>query len=251
MHPTSRTLRVRALVVALVAAALTALAPAWAQARPVDDVPRARHHIVGSHLTNHHTHLETWIVGFYRYRREVRIHGHWRAKRFYGLRVSAQRCDRQHCWGRTVGGKLWSPHQPGRRLRSSRTTDQPAGRSAAAAHADLCLSGTTVCAAPWNWFARYIDRRQRELLRRFVDPCAKGGLAGGGVVAVKDLSARILFEGGVLTAARAASVFEGPPGMALGALAGCMVGEGSSGVKTVKALVSALNPFDRTAAAHG
>jgi hypothetical protein len=251
MHPTPRTLLVRALVVALVVAAFATLTPAGAQALTVDDVPQARRHIVGSHITNHHTHLETWIVGFYRYRREVRIHGHWRAKRFYGLRVSAQRCDRSHCWGRTLGGKLWSPHQPGRRLRSSRTADRTAGRSAASARADLCLQGTTVCAAPWNWFSRYIDLRQRELVRRFVDPCARGGLAGGGVVAVKDLSARILFEGGVLTAARAASVFEGPPGIALGALAGCMVGEGSGGVKTVTALVSALNPFDRGARADG
>ncbi len=225
----------------------SSLSPARAQARPADDVPQARHHLVGAHVTNHHTHLETWIVGFYRYRRQVRIHGHWRAKRFYGLRVSAQRCDRRHCWGRTIEGRLWSPHQPGRRLRASATV----GRSAASARADLCLQGTAVCAAPWNWFARAIDLRQRELVRRFVDPCATGGLAGGGVVAVKDLSARILFEGGVITTARAGSTFEGPPGIALGALAGCMVGEGSGGVKTVKALVRALNPFDRGPVTHG
>ena len=108
-----------------------------------------------------------------------------------------------------------------------------------------------MCAAPWNWFARYIDVRQRELVHRFVNPCATGGLAGGGVVAVKDLSARILFEGGVLTAAKAGSAFEGPPGIALGALAGCLVGEGASGVKTVKSLVHALNPFDRGVGAGG
>ena len=240
MHPTSRTLRVRALVAAVAAMALTALTPSVAKARPADDVTQARHHIAGSHVTNHHTHMETWIVGFYHYRRRVRIHGHWHAKRFYGLRVSAQRCDRRHCWGDTVQGRLWSPHQPGRPLRRSGTA-----RAAAAARADLCLQGSPVCAAPWNWLQRYIDTRQRELVRRFVNPCAKGGLEGGGVVAVKDLSARILFEGGVLTAARVGSMFEGPPGIALGALAGCMVGEGSGGVKTVKRLVSALNPFDR------
>ena len=248
MPPIPRAPGVRTLLVGLaVAVAVVGLAPVSAQARPVDDVPHARHHIAGSHVTNHHTHLETWIVGFYRYRREVRVHHHWRAKRFYGLRISAQHCDRRHCWGPTVAGKLWSPHQPGRRLRSSTRS----ARGATRAHTDLCLPGSVVCAAPWNWFARYIDVRQRELVHRFVNPCAKGGLSGGGVVAVKDLSARILFEGGVLTAAKAGSVFEGPPGIALGALAGCMVGEGSSGVKTVTSLVSALNPFDRGAGADG
>jgi hypothetical protein len=108
-----------------------------------------------------------------------------------------------------------------------------------------------VCAAPWNWVARYIDTRQRELVHRFVDPCAGGTLAGGGVVAVKDLSARILFEGGVMTAARAGSAFEGPPGIALGALAGCLVGEGSGGVSTVRALVNHLLPFGKQASTHG
>lgn len=247
MHPIPRTPPVRAVIAAIVAMALIALTPAVAGARPADDVPQARHRIAGSHITNHHTHLETWILGFYPYRRRVRIHGHWHAKRFYGLRVSAQRCDRRHCWGRAVEGRLWSPHQPGRPLRRSRSAEL----RAAGARSDLCLQTTTVCAAPWNWFQRYIDLRQRELVRRFVNPCAKGGLEGGGVVAVKDLSARILFEGGVLTAARVGSIFEGPPGIALGALAGCMVGEGLGGVKTVKALVGALNPFDRAAVSGG
>jgi len=108
------------------------------------------------------------------------------------------------------------------------------------------LQGTTSCAAPRNWFAKFIATRQRELVHRFVDPCAKGGLEGGGVVAATDLSARILFEGGVLPAARAGSVFGGPPGIALGALSGCMVGEAAGGFHTVKALVAHLNPFDRT-----
>jgi hypothetical protein len=226
--------------------ALTALAPAPAGARPADDVRQARHKILGSHLTNHHTHLETWIVGFYPYRRQVRIHRHWRAKTFYGLRVSAQHCDRRHCWGRSIEGRLWSPHQPGRPLRRSRSAN-----ARTAQRRDLCLQGSTACAAPWNWFARYVDVRQRELVRRFVNPCARGSLEGAGVVAVKDLSARILFEGGVLTAARVGSVFEGPPGIALGALAGCMVGEGSGGVRTVRRLVSALNPFDRGTSPRG
>jgi hypothetical protein len=241
MHPTSGTHRVRALVAVLAAIALTALTPLSAGARPADDVPEAKHRILGSHLTNHHTHMETWIVGYYRYRRLVRIHGHWRGKRFYGLRVSAQRCDRWHCWGRTVGGKLWSPHQPGRPLHRSRTAEA----RGSVPRGDFCLMGTTVCAAPWNWFSRYIDTRQRELLHRFVDPCAQGSLEGGGVVAVKDLAARILFEGGLITAARAGSMFEGPPGIALGALVGCLVAEGSGGVHTVDDLVGGLNPLDR------
>ena len=186
-------------------------------------------------------------MGYYHYRRRVRIHGHLRAKRFYGLRVSAQRCDRRHCWGPTVGGKLWSPHQPGRPVRRSRTAG---AQAAAAARGDLCLQGTTACAAPWNWFAKFVDTRQRELVRRFVDPCAKGGLEGGGVVAATDLSARILFEGGVLTAARAGSVFAGPPGIALGALSGCMVGEKPLGACTrSKHWSTELNPFDRGARA--
>ena len=89
--------------------------------------------------------------------------------------------------------------------------------------------GHAACAAPWNWFARYVDQRQQALVRLFVDPCSTGSVAGGGVVLAKNLSARILFEGGVLTAARAASAFEGPPGVALGALAGCMTGVGAKG----------------------
>jgi hypothetical protein len=245
MHPPSRAFPARSLLAGLVAIALTALTPTMAVSRPADDVPEAKHHLLGSHLTNHKTHVETWIVGFYPYRRRVRINGDWHAKRFYGLQVSAQRCDRRHCWGRAVEGKLWSPQQPGRPLRRSSS----AGRSAP--RADLCLMGTTVCAAPWNWFARYVDTRQRELVHRFVDPCAQGSLAGGGVVAVKDLSARILFEGGVMTAARAGSMFEGPPGIALGALAGCLVGEGSGGVRTVRALVGHLLPFGKAATSGG
>ena len=147
----------------------------------------------------------------------------------------------------TVDGKLWSPHQPGRPVRRT-VRRRP---SAAAAQGDLCLQGTTACAAPWNWFASYVDTRQHELVRRFVDPCATGSLEGGGVVAATDLSARILFEGGVLTAARAGSAFAGPPGIALGALSGCMVGEGAGGLHTVKALVDKLNPFDRGARPRG
>jgi hypothetical protein len=235
-----RSVLIAALMSVLIAAAVTVPTPAASGASPADLVPRAKHRILGSHLTNHHTHVETWIVGYYHYRRRVRIHGQLRAKRFYGLRISAQRCDRRHCWGPTVGGKLWSPHQPGRPLRSARSS-----LSRAPARSDLCLQGTTACAAPWNWFATYIDTRQHELVRRFVNPCATGGLEGGGVVAATDLSARILFEGGVLTAARAASAFSGPPGIALGALSGCMVGEAAGGLRTVKALVSKLNPLNR------
>ncbi len=120
-----------------------------------------------------------------------------------------------------------------------------AGRRSASAGGDLCIQGTTSCAAPWNWFSRYVDQRQRSLVRLFVDPCGRGSLAGGGVVLTKNLSARILFEGGVITAARAASAFEGPPGVALGALAGCMTGVGAKGFHTVSGLLDHLNPFDR------
>jgi hypothetical protein len=226
---------------------LVVLTPAVSAARPADDVPHAKHRILGSHLTNHHTHVETWIVGYYHYRRRVHIHGRLRPKRFYGLRVSAQHCDRRHCWGRTVQGKLWSPHQPGRPLRRARSAT-PAGSRP---RRDLCLQGTTSCAAPWNWFAKYVDTRQRELVHRFVNPCAKGSLEGGGVVAATDLSARILFEGGILTAARAGSAFAGPSGIALGALSGCMVGEAAGGLHTVKALLDHLNPFDRAGRPRG
>jgi len=226
----------------LVALALPLTSVGPVAARPTaDHVPKAKHRVLGSHVTNHHTHMETWIVGYYPYRRRVRIHGHLHAKRFYGLRVSAQHCDRRHCWGRTVDGRLWSPHQPGRPMHHRRTRSASRG-----ARSDICIQGTTACAAPWNWFARYIDRRQRELVRRVIDPCARGSLGGGGVIAIKDISARILFEGGVLTAARAASAFEGPPGIALGALAGCMTAVGAHGVHTISGLVHALNPFDRT-----
>lgn len=241
-----RARRARILVAVPAAVALTLLTPAVSSARPADHVPRAQHRILGSHLTNHHTHVETWIVGYYHYRRRVRIHGHLRAKRFYGLRVSAQHCNRRRCWGPTVSGRLWSPHQPGRPLRRSRTAGDLVA-AGAGARGDLCIQGSTACAAPWNWFAKYVDTRQRELVHRFVNPCAKGSLEGAGVVAAKDLSARILFEGGVLTAARTASVFEGPPGIALGALGGCMVGEGAGGIRTVKALLDRLNPFVRGA----
>jgi hypothetical protein len=229
----------------LVALALPLTSVGPVAARPAaDHVPKAKHRVLGSHVTNHHTHMETWIVGFYPYRRRVRIHGHLHTKRFYGLRVSAQHCDRRHCWGPTVGGKLRSPHQPGRPLPGhGRSAPDRAGRGP---QGDFCLPGSTVCAAPWNWLAAFVDRLQRELVRRFVDPCAQGSIGGGGVVAVKDLAARILFEGGVITAARAGSAFEGPPGIALGALAGCMTRFGAQGVHTVTALLHHLNPFDRT-----
>lgn len=237
------------LLTGLLALALPLVSDGPVVARPADHVPRARHRILGSHVTNHHTHMETWIVGFYPYQRRVRVHGHLHAKRFYGLRISAQHCDRRHCWGPTVGGRLRSPHQPGRPLRGHHRS--ASDRVSRGPRADYCLPGTTTCAAPWNWFAGFVDRPLKELVRRFIDPCAGGSLAGGGVVAVKDLSARILFEGGVLTAARAASAFEGPAGIALGALAGCMTAVGSHGVHTVSALLHHLNPFDRTGRRRG
>ncbi|HEY3530617.1 MAG TPA: hypothetical protein VGK78_15835 [Nocardioides sp.] len=244
---TKRRPRLRHLLTAMVAGLLLVLAsPTTASAMHGDRVPKAKSRILGSHLTNHRTHVETWIVGYYPYRRLVRVHHRWRAKTFYGLRISAQHCDDRHCWGRVVEGKLWSPHQPGRRVPGSRMVT-----SATPPRNDFCISGTTSCAAPWNWVTRFIDTRQRRLVQLYVDPCAKGSLAGAGVIASKDLSARILLEGGVITAAKAATIFEGPAGMALGALAGCMAGEGSGGWRTVRALVSHLNPFDREIAPRG
>ena len=238
-----------ALVALLVVMTMTCSTAGPAQAaRPYDRIPTARHRILGQHLTNHHTHMETWIVGWYPYQRRVRIHHHWRRKTFYGLRVSAQHCNRHRCWGRVVAGKLWSPHQPGRPLRAGGRTR---GSALPSAGGDLCIQGTTSCAAPWNWFSRYVDQRQRSLVRLFVDPCGRGSLAGGGVVLTKNLSARILFEGGVITAARAASAFEGPPGVALGALAGCMTGVGAKGFHTVSGLLDHLNPFDRGGSPRG
>jgi hypothetical protein len=245
MTTTKRPRRAHALTALTVAVLLVLASPVSASALHADRVPKAKHRILGSHLTNHHTHVETWIVGYYPYLRRVRTHHHWRRKTFYGLRISAQHCDRHHCWGRVVDGKLWSPHQPGRPLRRRART-----AASAVPHNDICFTGTT-CAAPWNWFARYIDTRQKELVRRYVDPCASGSLAGWGVVASRNLSARILLEGGVITAAKAATVFEGPAGTALGALGGCMAGEGAGGFNTVKALISHLNPFDRPVVPRG
>jgi hypothetical protein len=235
-----------AMAVALVMGCSTTL-PAEAST-PYDLVPRAQHRILGQHLTNHDTHMETWIIGWYPYERRVRIHGVLTKKTFYGLRVSAQHCDSTHCWGPVIEGNLWSPHQPGRPLR---TSSRSGAMVSAAASADLCIQGTTSCAAPWNWFAGSIDQRQKKLVLLFADPCGKGSLYGGGVVLSKDLSARILFEGGVLTAARTASAFEGPPGMALGALAGCMTGVGAKGIDTVSGLIDHLNPFNRGIARRG
>jgi len=238
----------------ILAAWVVAVALAWSltgqaeAAHPYDRIPTARHRLLGQHLTNHHTHMETWIVGWYSYQRRVRIHHHWRKKTFIGLRVSAQHCNRHRCWGRVATGKLWSPHQPGRPVRSHQHTGVAAP---ATTRGDLCIQGTTACAAPWNWFAGYVDRRQETLVDLFVDPCGAGSLAGGGVVLSKNLSARILFEGGVITAARAASAFEGPPGVAIGALGGCMTGVGAKGFSTVAGLLGHLNPFDRGAPRRG
>jgi hypothetical protein len=230
-----------------VAMAWSTTVPAGAST-PYDGVSGAKQRILGQHLTNSDTHMETWIIGWYTYQRRVRIHHILTKKTFYGLRVSAQHCNSSRCWGPVVTGKLWSPHQPGRPLRSasrSRAVDS------AAPTADLCIQGTTSCAAPWNWFGDVIDQRQKKLIQLFVDPCGEGSLAGGGVVLSKNLSARILFEGGVLTAARAASAFEGPPGVALGALAGCMTGVGAKAIDTVSGLLDHLNPFNRGAARRG
>jgi YD repeat-containing protein len=244
---TTRTVR---RLVAFMALAL-ALSMTWSTAGPAqaahpDRVPAARHRILGQHLTNHHTHMETWIVGWFSYERRVRIHHHWRRKTFYGLQVSAQHCTTRRCWGPVVGGRLWSPHQPGRPLRGATR-----GSEVLAGDGDLCIQGTTACAAPWNWFAGFIDERQQNLVRLFVDPCGAGSLAGGGVVLSKNLSARILFEGGVITAARAASAFEGPPGVALGALGGCMTGVAAKGLRTVSGLLDHLNPLDRGVTPRG
>jgi len=239
---TTRRTRCRLMaLVALVALSMTWSAAGAAQAgRPYDRLHAARHRILGQHLTNHHTHMETWIVGWYGYQRRVRIHHHWHRKTFYGLRVSAQHCTTHRCWGPVVAGRLRSPHQPGRPVPGhGRESASPAARR------DVCIQGTTTCAAPWNWVTAFIDRRQQALVRLFVDPCGEGSLAGGGVVLTKNLSARILFEGGVLTAARAASAFEGPPGVALGALAGCLTGVGARGLHTVRGLLDHLDPFSR------
>ncbi len=127
-------------------AVVMALSMFWSTAgpaqagRPYDRVPAARHRILGQHLTNHHTHMETWIVGWFSYERRVRIHHHWRRKTFYGLRISAQHCTASHCWGRVVTGRLWSPHQPGRPLRREGRDGAGAGTRSVAA--------TCACRAP-------------------------------------------------------------------------------------------------------
>ena len=96
---------------------------------------------------------------------------------------------------------------------------------------------------------RHPPARARPPLRRSLRQGRTGGRRCRGWP--RTCSARILFEGGVLTAARAASAFEGPPGIALGALAGCMVGEGSSGVQTVNALVEHAEPVRPRGRARG
>src|SRR4051794_29940987 len=85
MFSTPRAPLARTVVAVVAALALTLLTPAVSTAQHADHLPRAKHRILGHHLTNHHTHVETWIVGYYRYRRLVHIHGHVRAKRFHGL----------------------------------------------------------------------------------------------------------------------------------------------------------------------
>ena len=66
------TTRMRCWLMALVAL-VVALSMTWSTAtparagRPYDLVPAARHRVLGQHLTNHHTHMETWIVGWFSY----------------------------------------------------------------------------------------------------------------------------------------------------------------------------------------
>lgn len=232
-------------VCGLAAAALimTVVAISPAQAYHGDHIGRASRGIVGTTAVNTHTHVHTTIIGTYKYPRIGR-HGH----RFmaHGIVVSAQRCFKGECHGRAKEGRLWSPHQLGRRPRTSRGGGPQAGASP-----NFCLQGGTACAAPWAWVDRWTGAPVRTVKREITDPCIAGTLGGFGVkVAEKTAGAIAMAEGTLSVGEKVAGIFA-PEGYAAAGLAGCFVGVGIHGVSSVKRIASALNPFNRTGPRRG
>lgn len=237
-----RTYRIRHVLTGAVAAAavLTTTAPASAA---YDTVPQASHRIVGYTAKNFQTHVWTSIIGTYSYDRIIRRHGHRHRVTFRGIKVSAQRCKLDGCWGPAKEARLWSPLQHGRAPGTSRSGGPQAG-----AVGNFCLSPSgTFCAAPWNWNINDpVSKGLRAMAVHVANPCAAGALAGFGVKVTEKAAAQIAAESGLLAAGeRAAGIF-GPEGLAVGSMAGCFVGIGAHGWANAKSIASALNPFDRT-----
>lgn len=214
-----------------------------------DRVPAASRGITGTTAKNYRTHVWTTIIGTYGYYRIIRHGGHRHRVAFRGITVSAQRCKRTGCWGKAVEGRLWSPFQHGRRPhRAARSGGEPQ----AGAQQDFCLGpGSTQCAAPWNWAINDPATKVLTAMRKQVaQPCLIGSLAGYGVKVAESTAGMAFAEGAVLTTAERAADLFGPEGFAVGTLAGCFVGIGAHGVSEIAKIVSALNPFDRSARWH-
>lgn len=199
-----------------------------------DKVPAARNKLVGKSIKNLKTDMQVVVTGSYKYYRKVKIDGSWKKKAFFGLKVMACKVNKKgECRSEIITGKLRSPYQPGKPVGS-----QTANR-ASTASSDLCLPGN-VCAAPWNWINNGVDKVVGAVVRKVstyvVKPCLRGGLAGFGGVASVNITSRLFFLGGLVTATKAASNFTGPYGKAIVTVAGCGLGVAHNGIKRVENL---------------
>lgn len=200
-----------------------------------DKVGTATNRMIGHCLRNHKTHVKMCIEGSYKYYRKVKIDGNWQKKPFWGAVVYTQHCKKGDCWGKLRTWRLPPRFHYGKKVASSVTTTN-ARRMSGGYSCPANLMGIPMCSVPWNWFNSSVDKVQQGVLDYAVEPCLKGALGGFGGVATVNLWTRIFFEDGVISAAKAASIFTGPEGVAIATGAGCTYGVGAKGVKLVENL---------------
>lgn len=200
-----------------------------------DRVSTAKSRMVGHCLKNHATYVKMCIEGSYKYYRKVKIGGDWQKKAFWGAVVYTQRCKKTGCWGKLRTWRLPPRFHYGKKVASSLTTSS-ARRMDGGYSCPPSLMGIPLCQVPWNWLNSSVDKVQRKVLDYAVEPCLKGAVGGFGGVASANLWTRIFFEDGVISAAKAASIFTGPEGVAIATGAGCTYGVGAKGVKLVENL---------------
>ena len=181
------------------------------------------------HLTNHHTHMETWIVGYFPYQRRVRIHHHCGRSGSTVCGSPPSTAPRAAAGVRPSTGGCGRPTSPDARYAT------PLARPRCRARGDLCIQGTT--AAP----PRGTGSRASSTTASTISSAsswtraARGALAGVAAwSSTEPLGAHPLRGRRAHRRSGRLGLRRVRPGSPSGALGGCMVGVGASGLHTVR-----------------
>jgi hypothetical protein len=216
-----------ALAAGVVAAPI--LMPSPAQARhPIKSISTFGARIEGGFLRSPHLKITVSITGRYSFVRKYHGHRHT----FYGLRVSAQHCKPDGCWGTIKHGKLPVAYPRGKAVDSRTAVGIPCW-----VHA---------CVNPVNWakngakkaggFSNWLGHADEWFFKNLTLPCLTG--VGGGWVNTQreQLSRRFALFGGWMSRAKYAAGVAGPEDYAVAGVAGCSLtlsGYGAVKARTV------------------